>query len=93
MILCSGGNHSPGSAITVRNAPENAVGKSLPDSVELRQKRTPEGFHQEHAFAMRRLFELASFFGCAERQRLLDEDMLSSFNPGEGTGEAPGGGR
>ena len=76
------GDHRP-------HASESAIGKELPDNVELRQKRTPEGFHQKHAFATRRLFELASF-GCVERQRLLYEDVLPSFNCGESIGEVPG---
>ena len=76
------GDHRP-------HAPESAIGKELPDNVELRQKRTPEGFHQKHAFATRRLFESASF-GCVERQRLFYEDVLPSFNCGESIGEVPG---
>jgi hypothetical protein len=76
------GDHRP-------QAPESTIGKELPDNVELRQKRTPEGFHQKHAFATRRLFESASF-GCVERQRLFYEDVLASFNCGESIGEVPG---
>jgi hypothetical protein len=76
------GDHGP-------NAPESAVGKELPDNVELRQKRTPEGFHQKHALATRRLFELPSF-GCVERQRLFYENVLPGFNCAESIGEVPG---
>src|SRR3984957_15954659 len=76
------GDHRP-------QAPESTIGKELPDNVELWQKRTPEGFHQKHAFATRRLFESASF-GCVEGQRLFYEDVLASFNCGESIGEVPG---
>jgi hypothetical protein len=76
------GDHRP-------HAPESAIGKELPDNVELWQKRTPEGFHQKHVFSTRRLFELASF-GCVDRQRLLYEDVLPSFNCRESIGEVLG---
>jgi hypothetical protein len=86
MILCSGGNHSPWSAITVRTLPRAPSARSCRIASNFGKNALQRASIRNTP--LRRAASLS--FGCVERQRLLYEDVLASFNCGESIGEVPG---